>query len=91
MTRLAHRNLAPDLMFEEGGQRFSHRDLESPDQNVNAVWAEAEQIQQRLSWLIFQKQRGELIAVIDSRCVNEADWYPERLSRLRAILRKRAA
>ena len=87
-----YRSVTPSPLdtFEQA-ERFAHRDLESADLNPARVWAEAELVQQQLAFLLFHKERGRLLILLDGRCIHEDEWLRDRLQRLRAILRRRAA
>ena len=89
-NRIVSRLLPDPLASLEQAERFSHRDITS-DLNPMRAWAEASLIEHALAELVFHRQRGACLHIVNGEQVYAVDWLNERLSRLRAFLRRKVA
>lgn len=85
-----HRPLWPDpLATLEDAERFVHVDLETLD--PLRAWAEAHLLEHALAEMVFRRQRGPCLAIVDGAPVYAVTWAHDRLARLRRKLRRSAA
>jgi hypothetical protein len=73
----------------EQAERFRHRDIATLD--PIRAWAECELLERRLAMLTYRRDRPRTWFSSTGEPTTETAWIQERVARLRAFLRRRAA